>query len=175
MRTSIDIKKVYVFSHREFDETMKHNGLTSENVGDDISNAYISITSSDDVNENYLTNPWPHYFDGKSDNVLNISFDDIGEDELEHRGVKFFGITESQAKQIVDFIEEHKGKNFFIHCRAGRSRSQGIARYILDMYGEGYGYFEDYSERLENPCITPNQRVVRMLKREFYKQFGYFE
>lgn len=169
------IKKVYVFSHREFDETMQKNGLTSNNVGERYDDAFISINSTDGVQADYFEKPQIHYFDGKSDNVLNMEFDDIENDQLEHEGVLFYGITKIQAKRIVDFIENHKGKNFYIHCKAGKSRSQGVCRYILDMYGEKFGYDEDRSTRMENPCRTPNARVVRMLKREFYKQFGYFE
>ena len=76
---------------------------------------------------------------------------------------------------IVKFIEKHKGKNFYISCRAGKSRSQAVARYILDMYGEEYGYNEKESCRKENPCKTPNINVLTKLKRTYYKKFNIYE
>ena len=41
------------------------------------------------------------------------------------------------------------------------------------MYEKEYGYDETKSCRKDNPCLTPNIRVVSMLKREFYKMNGY--
>ena len=50
-----------------------------------------------------------------------------------------------------------------------------MARYILDMYGEEYGYNEKESCRKENPCKTPNINVLTKLKRTYYKKFNIYE
>ena len=162
------MKHIYVYSHIDFDDMMKIMSLDSSNVGLEDDKAFISITASKNVIEAQLEEYRAHYFDGKSNNVLNIEFDDIATDHEFFYGIKCLGINETQAKTLFDFIEENKGKNFYIHCMAGRSRSQGVCRYILDMYGEEYGYTEE-SCRKENPCTTPNMYVVSMLKREYYK------
>ena len=85
------------------------------------------------------------------------------------------GISDKQAELIVNFIEKHKSKNFYISCRAGRSRSAAICRYLLDIYGEEYGYNEKESCRKENPCMTPNINVLTKLKRVYYKKFNVYE
>lgn len=68
------------------------------------------------------------------------------------------------ASVIVSFIQQKLSegiRTFVIHCSAGISRSQGIVRFILDTYSDRY----DIVTRPDNPCITPNVHVVRMLKR----------
>ena len=72
-------------------------------------------------------------------------------------------MTYEEAFKIVYFIDKEiklGAKNIIIHCSAGISRSQGIVRYILDNYGDTY----DIVTREDNPCITQNYHVVRMLK-----------
>ena len=73
-------------------------------------------------------------------------------------------MTYEEALKVALFIDNQinsGAKNIIIHCSAGISRSQGIVRYILDTYGDTY----DIVTREDNPCITPNYHVVRMLKR----------
>ena len=91
--------------------------------------------------------------------LLNVEFDDVSEEE---QGC----ISVCIAEKIVNFIDDNIGKDFYIHCSAGVSRSQGIARYILDMYPEF-----DYKTRKDNPCITPNITVTTMLKRIKYNKY----
>ena len=55
------------------------------------------------------------------------------------------------------------------------SRSIAVATYILDMYGEEYGYNEKESCRKDNPCKTPNINVLTKLKRAYYKKFNIYE
>ena len=50
-----------------------------------------------------------------------------------------------------------------------------MATYILDMYGEEYGYNEKESCRKDNPCKTPNINVLTKLKRTYYKKFNICE
>ena len=169
----VNMNRISVFSHNDFDEKMYRLGLDFSNVSDESDKAFISIIGTPQCIEHYLHSNDTHYFPENTHNVLNLDFDDIDDDKREWKDQIFYGISEEQAKQCVEFIEKNIGKNFYIHCRAGRSRSQGICRYILDMYGSEYGYDEKLSCRKENPCHTPNMRVVTMLKREFYKMKGY--
>ena len=135
--------------------------------------AYISIEHSDNCLKYLLNDKKEHYL-ASSDNVLNVDFDDITEDfDYEPPlGHWFYAINEKQAKDIVDFIENNLDKNFIIHCRAGKSRSQGICRFILDMYKDKYN---TCAANLVNPCIYPNGKVVRELKKEYYKKYNCFD
>ena len=71
----------------------------------------------------------------------------------------------AQASRIVNFIDKQISKDvdaFYIHCSAGKSRSQGVVRYILDTYPQ-----YNWETNPDNHCITTNYHVVRMLKRCF--------
>jgi protein tyrosine phosphatase len=107
-------------------------------------------------------------------NVLNLNFDDIDPNHLDlddntetytyiqkHNGeettIEFF--TMDMAKKTVEFIENNKGKSFYIHCSAGVSRSQAFVKYIKNTYPE-----IDWETNPENPCIHPNGFVYQKLK-----------
>lgn len=82
--------------------------------------AFISIIGTEECRKYYLEEDTNHWFNNcTEDNVLNLEFDDVNEDIVIWKGHTFYGITDEQAEQIVDFIEKHKGKDFYIHCRAG--------------------------------------------------------
>ncbi len=132
-----------------------------------------------------------HWFKTTNDRVLNIDFDDVSPDLWWHDDMydkamndsnqnKYFDysyvnscgkITElhalnyNQAYTIVKFIEDHRDCDFYIHCSAGISRSQGVVRYVLDTYG-------DYETNPDNPCICPNMHVTRMLKRVYREKYN---
>ena len=169
------MNRISVFSHNDFDEKMYRLGIDSNNVNKELDKAFISIICTPECQKYYLEENELHWFKNNTHNVLNLEFDDINDDSIEWKGHTFYGITEEQSKQLVEFIEKNKGKNFYIHCKAGKSRSQGICRYILDIYGKKYGYDEKLSCRKNNPCLTPNIRVVTMLKREYYKMIDYIK
>ena len=167
------MNRISVFSHSDFDEKMYRLGIDTSNVESEDDKAFISIIGTQECQLKYLEEIELHWFKKNCHNVLNLEFDDIDDETLEWKGIVFHGLSQSQAKQIVEFVENNKGKDFFLHCRAGLSRSQAICRYILDMYGKEYGYDEKQSCRKENPCKTPNVHVLTLLKREFYKLKGY--
>lgn len=168
-------KKISVFSHCDFDTKMYNLGLNDDNVEDcKEHNAFISIIGTPNCQKYYLEEDEYHWFKQNHDNVLNLEFDDIGEEFFTYKGVNIKGLTDGQAERIVDFIEKNIGKNFYIHCRAGKSRSIAIARYLLDIYGEDYGYNEKESCRKDNPCLTPNIFVLTKLKRAYYKKNNIF-
>lgn len=166
------IKYISVFSQNDFEKKCYKLGLNSFNVNEiNADKAFIQIIGTPDSLKKYLEEDTIHYFNNcDADNVLNLEFDDITEETFKYNGVLFKGLTDEQAEQIVDFIEKHKGKDFYISCRAGRSRSVAVARYLLDMYGEEYGYFEKESTKKGNPILTPNIFVLTKLKRKFYEK-----
>ncbi len=69
------------------------------------------------------------------------------------------GITPETAEKIVRFIEDHKDMDFLIHCRAGKSRSQGVVRYVLDFYK---GPFQTNQG---NPCRFYNTHTYTALRK----------
>lgn len=167
------VNNILVFSQADFEKTMQNLCIDSFNVNDVKDKAFIQIIGTPECLEKYLEEDTKHYFNNcNADNVLNLAFDDIASEELIYDGVKFIGMSNKQAEQIVTFIEIHKGKDFYISCRAGRSRSQAICRYILDVYGDEYGYYENVSCRKDNPCNTPNIYVVALLKRVYYQMMN---
>lgn len=169
-----DIKYISVFSHNDFDEKMYRLGIDTDNVENERDKAFISIIGTPDSQKYYLEEDVYHWFKNNTDNVLNLEFDDIGGEELKYKGVLFKGLTDEQAERIVDFIEKNKGKNWYIHCRAGRSRSCAIGTYILDVYGEEFGYYRKESTKRGNALLTPNIFVLTKLKRIYYKKYlGY--
>lgn len=50
-------------------------------------------------------------------------------------GEYFYPPTEDDAKQIVDFILAHPGKNVVVNCKAGVSRSSAISRFCSEYLG----------------------------------------
>ncbi len=171
---------VLVYSHIDFDRECASMDLTDENVESKEDYAFISIIGTKQVREEYLGEfDTEHYFKENHPNVLNLEFDDVGEDfdfsfkpmalngeKGKERIIHFKTISEEQAEQCVDFIEKNIGKKFLIHCRAGRSRSQSFFRVISDFYEE----YNNCKGNLDNPCVTPNQEVIRKLKRAYYKR-----
>lgn len=72
------------------------------------------------------------------------------------------------AERIVSFIDNNIDCDFYIHCSAGVSRSQGIVRYIIEGYPD-----RNWKINEDNPCVCPNIHVVRMLKRvKYYSQIS---
>jgi len=177
------MKKFYCYSKYLFDMLMEKSGFFNPN---DLPHnvAIISIGA-----------PWneqeDHWFKTTNDRVLNIDFDDVSPelwwnddmyDEamnddkqakyfdysyINSRGnvTKLHALDYNQARAIVNFIEENRNCDFYIHCSAGVSRSQGVVRYALDTYG-------DYKTNPDNPCVCPNVHVTRMLKRVYREKYN---
>lgn len=153
--------KVLCYSENDFKKIMKDNGwLNEKDLPENV--AIISIIGSPDCRKYYLEDEESnHWFSSPTDNkILNLEFDDITEDEVEWNGYIFYPISENQAKEAVKFIEKNIGKDFYIHCRAGKSRSQAFVRFILDFWPEIYT-----ETNPNNPCQTPNIYVLTNLKR----------
>ena len=157
----MNMNKLYCYNRWEFEKMCKENGWDDNNVPDDA--AFISIIGTKDDQEYVVKEREYHYFQKKHSNVYNAIFDDISDFIVpisEEDNTCCVGINGQQALEIVRFIKENLGKDFYIHCRAGKSRSQAIVRYILDMYDGLY----DFITRIENPPIYWNQFVLTELK-----------
>lgn len=127
--------------------------------------AVISICCNRDVAKYVLPDDDNHWFSEEHDNVLNVNFDDITEDRRTFDLVDYggegtmtaYGITPETADRIVRYIDNHRNMSFLVHCRAGKSRSQAVTRYIADFYGHAISNHE-------NPCITYNSHTYVALK-----------
>ena len=174
---------VLCYSHEGFNDYMREREWYQK-PGDDT--ATISICSPNDDDPMYWFQDMPY------GNNINLDFDDFDpskywdHDMYDELLDKFMFTVDSEtdwifksdncdtgklkamsymdAYMIVNFIHNMliRGvRTFVIHCSAGISRSQGIVRFIQDTYSDRY----DIVTRKDNPCITPNIHVVRMLKR----------
>lgn len=148
------MKKIVVTSKRKFPELVDWARGTGEPW------AYISIEGTDDLVKAGLISDNIHYLPDGPD-TLNLNFDDT--DKYEERQWKgevyqIFPISESQAKEILEFGEAHKDHNLLIHCYAGRSRSVAIAQGLIDVYPDTWEVDEK-----SNPLLTPNILVLSLL------------
>lgn len=130
---------ITVLSHLKFDKFMQDNKWVDCNVDNLKDSAFISICCKPEIKKNYLEDykheTDEHWFKKSHKNVLNIEFDDIFEDITETKFGKAFGITIDQAKEITNFISENYNngvKNWYLHCRAGRSRSAATGIYLME-------------------------------------------
>ena len=111
-----------------------------------------------------------HYFSDNHKNILNLDFDDIGQDVLYH-GHLFKTMTMEQAEKAVDFIENiiNEGiKCIKIHCRAGMSRSRAFAEFIYS-YCIEHNIDVEYEERNSYRTML-NQHVMRKLNHAYWKK-----
>ena len=162
------MQKLYCYSAQVFKQVMEGNGWRNNTLPENV--ACIEICATPDVLDYYgdrfslADKPW--FVERKNrplpKNVLKLHFDDITEEVRVIGDGKFaWGIKPDQAKRIVEFIDGNIDKDFYIHCHAGKSRSQAIVRFILDFYPD-----HDWETRPENPCHTEliNWRVYSLLK-----------
>ena len=153
--------EINIFSQELFDEYCLDNGISDDNVETLDNKAFISIIGTKDVVEKYLDEPdTKHYFKENHPNVINLEFDDVSKD-IEFRGITAKAITDEQCKELFDFIEKNIGKDFYIHCRAGISRSRAVGRFIRECYPYDYWEVSDFFD-------TANMGVLRGLKRTYY-------
>ena len=152
-------KKLWVFSNAAFNKFMKDNGWNDNNIPE--KSAFISICTP-----NWEDDLEYHWFKNNNEHVINLDFDDIDDYHIE--GCDAYGLTNDQAKQLFKFIDNNIGNDFYIHCSAGVSRSQGVARFIMDYY---YDVYTVKNTRKDNPCLLPNLHVVKLLRREWLSKY----
>lgn len=73
--------------------------------------------------------------------------------------------TEEDAKQIVDFLLENKGKNVIANCRAGQSRSSAISLFCVDILKY------DWDLPSEGRAV-PNMKLYRMMVSYYVSLYG---
>lgn len=131
---------VLCYSQKDFEYICRSNGYMSEDTFPK-NTAYISITNNDEC-ANYLGEDFAEtnvHLLPDSEHVLNVEFDDITQDVITvENGVNIRGLSDATADKIVAYIDKFVGHDFVVHCRAGKSRSQAVVRYIIDTYPDTY-------------------------------------
>lgn len=155
---------VYCFSYLEIEKLYKEGILEIDDsiINDNI--AIISIVNRDLKKKDPCTD-WttihPISDKHRKHQVLNLEFQDDSED---------FSVED--AIKIIEFILYNKklGRDFYVHCIMGKSRSQAVCRFILDTFPEDYKYKREF----DNPLRTPNYHILGTLKlvwRDLYEDF----
>lgn len=163
-------KYIYVFSQSDFENICRLNGfndeslLTDKGIYDKI--AFISILDTSESLKYAGEEDNSHFFKKPNRSVLNVEFDDVDCD-TNIDGYCFKAISQEQADEIFDFIENNVGKTFLIHCRAGKSRSAAIGQFIKEIYSDIYSE-NKYDWKTYNHC------VYRKLYRSFYNKIKLF-
>lgn len=144
------MRKLYCFSREEFINNLPLPKNT----------AAISIIETQQCQDFYKRRE-PHPLK-PADGVFLAVFDDINTDEKSYNGYIFTGLLEDQARELALFIDDQvkNGRDIYVHCRAGKSRSQGVIDYIRTVYSS-----INWELRIDNPCLTPNVQVKSALMR----------
>lgn len=159
-------KYIYVFSQHDFENVCLLNGynddslLKDKDICDNI--AFISILGTSDSLKYVGEEDNSHFFKKPNRSVLNIEFDDVDSD-TNIDGYNFKAISQEQADEIFNFIENNVGKTFLIHCRAGESRSAAVGQFIKEIYSDIYSENKDEWK-------TYNHCVYRKLYRSYYNK-----
>ena len=158
--------KLWCNSFQGFKKILETNNWNDSNLPDNV--AFISICCTETGNSSYET----HLLSDNHDNVINLDFDDINgytlkdqfpdDDYVKDNPAR--GLNDEQGLQLVKFIENNIGKDIYVHCSAGVSRSQGVVKFILEYYND---YYKESDTNPDNPCEMPNQHVFDVL-RKFY-------
>lgn len=158
--------KLWCNGFQGFKKILETNNWNDSNLPDNA--AFISICCTETDNSSYET----HLLSDNHDNVINLDFDDINgytlkdqfpdDDYVKDNPAR--GLNDEQGLQLVKFIENNIGKDIYVHCSAGVSRSQGIVKFILEYYND---YYKESDTNPDNPCKMPNQHVFDVL-RKFY-------
>jgi predicted protein tyrosine phosphatase len=91
--------------------------------------------------------------------TLYLAFHDLGENAPDDLKPGLF--NEDQAREIVEFVEQHPGK-IIVNCEAGVSRSPGVVLALRRHFG---GNTEEIFQR-----AIPNIFVTSMLSRALTKK-----
>lgn len=102
------------------------------------------------------------------DDVLRIEFDDVVKipPSRDMLGRDIIAFCDKHADTIHAFIEEHREKDFLIHCSAGVSRSVAVGSFMREIFDADLKLHEIATDE---HC---NARVRRGLLRKYWK--GHF-
>lgn len=158
---------INVLKHTDFDETMLLNGWCDTTVESLKDTAFISICCQPEIKKNYLEDykeeTDEHWFRNDLRNVLNVDFDDIEEEFTDTQYGKAIGISEDTAAKIKTFIDEmyNNGvKNWYIHCRSGKSRSVAVGIYLIEYLLSHNESYKDNDFKKEHA----NKRVLKLIR-----------
>lgn len=153
--------KISVMSNFDFDNMCDYNKWNDTNVELLKDKAFISIVGCKECLDLLDIKEREHWFKQNHPNVLNLNFDDIPQTHF-YKGAWILAMDNEQAKETVEFIKNNIGKDFYIHCLAGISRSGAVCRWIASN-------FEEYKDcEKDNPQIRPNYGVIEKLNQYFY-------
>jgi len=162
--------KIKVLSKKLFDTMMHFRGINDETVETFADHAFISIRCSDNAIKQFDGKRTDvtahHWFQSSHPNVLNIAFDDIGP-KLKEENLTFTLFDETHAVQILDFWKKNRGKTWYIHCTAGKSRSGACGDFIRQI--EGYD-LETFQR--DNPIVDPNGHILRILSEVYAESYS---
>lgn len=137
-------------------------GLNDTNVSEK-NLAFVSIIGTEECIKYYIKEDDKHYFKDHT-NVLNLEFDDCGEYDIMYNGYHFKTMNMAQAERTVDFIEDMVSKGvetFYIHCKAGYSRSRAVGEFIY-RYCKEKDIDVEYTDRLEYMTHLSNGVLIRL-------------
>lgn len=109
---------------------------------------------------------------------LRLDFDDItGEgysipimnDTGEFEMVTPVPFSKEQGKQLLDFIIEHHGSPFVIHCDAGVSRSVAVASFMEMVYDYTPTYHQTGTDQYRNILVFNTLRRVWLASTEGFE------
>lgn len=125
------------------------------------STCFISIWSlSALAKAQYMDEDLPN-LDGDWKATLKIEFDDVTEPKF---GMELTLFDEEMANRVLDFIEEHDGRPFVIHCDAGISRSVAVASFMRDAYEYEPTFHEIGSDQFRNVLVYNQLRRAWMAR-----------
>ena len=165
---------IKVLSRRDAIELLSNASLQEHVIGNE-SAALISIScvkdEADPLLNDYIgldmSSEMMNLFESSTNKsftkVLPLYFLDIMPREDEHR-LDDYLMTEEQANEIIQFIEETKDMPLVIHCTAGISRSGAVGAYASIVRDEEEAFWTEYEK-----YIHPNNHVLSLLKRHLFK------
>ena len=101
--------KLWCTSFEGFRKLLNDNNWDDNNLPDNV--AFISICDTEKINDESNYTYETHLLSDNHDNVINLDFDDIG-DDIEYDGHTFKTMTMKQAERAVDFIEDMISKPY---------------------------------------------------------------
>jgi len=165
---------IKVLSRNEAMMLLSRPSLQEHIIGNE-SAALISISCVKDATDSILeqhpgldmSSEMVSLFESKTNKTftkfLPLYFLDIMPREDEHR-LDDYLMTEEDANEIIQFIEETKDMPLVVHCTAGISRSGAVGAYASIVRDEEKEFWAEYEK-----YIHPNNHVLSLLKRHLFK------
>jgi predicted protein tyrosine phosphatase len=98
------------------------------------------------------------------DKILRVRFSDVT-GKVFNGEKTYLPINGDTALAIVNFIDQHKGKDIICHCQAGISRSSAVCLYLH--YIHGYNLKERFWQTSQpNPYVLGRLLIVDKYKKD---------